>query len=291
MWVLTATVGLTADRVRVVTTLPDLADFTRQLGGDRVDVTCLLTGFEDVHTYEPKVSDVRAVAGARLLISVGLGLEEWLQGLVQNAGNSKLLLVEASKGVSLIREDTKTGERAEPGHRHEGANPHVWLDPANAEVLCRNIAAALEAVDGTAADFYRTRLAAYVKKLNATAASLRVAVSALKDKRFLSYHPAWPYLARGLGFRLVGVVTQDPSQEPSARALAALISRIRTEKIRVLVTEPQMPSKVPDLLAKETGIRVITLSDMVGYGGSKTHLENMERNARALVAALSEAGR
>jgi ABC-type Zn uptake system ZnuABC Zn-binding protein ZnuA len=253
-------------------------------------VRALLSGLEDIHTYEPRVSDVKAVAGARVLLAVGLGLEEWLQGLVENAGNGDLLVVQTSKGVSLIREEARGG-RPEKGHAHGDENPHVWLDPANAAVMCRNIAAALEAVDSTAGSFYRKRLEAYVKQLETAASRLRASAAALKDKRFLSYHPAWPYLAKGFGLSLVGVVTEDPAQEPSAKALAALVSRVRREKIRVLVTEPQLPSKIPRLLAQEAGVRVVTLSDLVGYGGTRTYLENLEANVRTLVTALSEAAR
>jgi ABC-type Zn uptake system ZnuABC Zn-binding protein ZnuA len=276
-----------AEALRVVTTLPDLADFVRELGGDRVEVKSLLTGFEDVHTYEPRVSDVKAVARARVLVTVGLGLEEWIHGLVENAGNGELVVVESSKGVSVLR-DPEGHEKG--GHSHAGGNPHVWLDPANAAVMCRNIGRALEAVDPTAGDFYDRRLRAYVARLDVLAARLGGEVGRLKDRRFLSYHPAWPYLARGFGFQLAGVVTESPGQEPSAKGIAALIDRIRREKIRVLVTEPQLSSKLPALLAQETGIRAVTLSDLLGQGPGKTYLEHTEANVRALIAALRGAG-
>lgn len=275
-----------ADVIRVLTTIPDLADFARQIGGERVEVRSLLTGMEDIHTYEPKVSDVRAVAGSRILLTVGLGLEDWLQGLLRNAGNSELLVVESATGADLLRGEPGRGV---DGHPHAEGNPHVWLDPSNAAIMCRNIAHAMERVDPRAEDFYRKRLGAYLRNLDAAAGRLRKDVSLLEDKRFLSYHPAWPYLARGFGFKAVGVVVEVPGQEPSARGLASLIERIRAEKLRVLVTEPQLPSKLPRLLAQETGIRVITLSDVVGYGGATTYIDHMEANVRALMAALKGA--
>ena len=129
----------------------------------------------------------------------------------------------------------------------------------------------------------------YLRKLDGAASGLRKEVARLRDGRFLSYHPAWPYLARGFGFKIVGEVTESPGQEPSAKALSALIKRIRAEKIRVLVTEPQLPSKLPRLLAQETGIRVVTLSDVLGYGGTQSYIEQMEANVRALLAAFREA--
>lgn len=269
--------------VRVVTTLPDLADFVREIGGERVEVRSLLTGVEDVHTYEPRVSDAKAVARSRVLVTVGLGLEEWIHGLVEGAGNGELVVVETSKGVSVLRDPPGS---AHAGHEHAEGNPHVWLDPANAAVMGRNIARALEAVDPAARDYYDKRLRGFVGRLDALVSRLRGQVARLKDRRFLSYHPAWPYLARGFGFQFAGSVAEAPGHEPSAKALAALIDRIRREKIQVLVTEPQLSSKLPALLAQETGIRIVTLSDLLGQGPGKTYLEHTEASVEALIAAL-----
>ena len=271
------------DRIRVVTTLPDLADWVREIGGDRVEVRSLLRGFENPHTYEPRVSDVKAVAGSRVLVRVGLGLEEWLDGLVENSRNSELIQIVAAEGVPVL----DAGEHQ--AHGHAAGNPHVWLDPGRAAIMCRNIARGLEAADPFAGSYYQERLRAYLARLERTAEAIRQQVRSLKDRRFISYHPAWPYFAEGLGFELVGVVTRVPGQEPSARSLARLVDRIRAERIPVLVTEPQLPSEIPELLREETGIRVVTLSPILGVGPAKTYLELLERNATLLIEALSEA--
>ena len=271
------------DRIRVVTTLPDLADWVREIGGDRVEVRSLLRGFENPHTYEPRVSDVKAVAGSRVLVRVGLGLEEWIDGLVENSRNSELIQIVAAEGVPVL----DAGEHEV--HGHGAGNPHVWLDPGRAAIMCRNIARGLEAADPFAGTYYQERLRAYLARLERTAEAIRQRVRSLKDRRFISYHPAWPYFAEGLGFELVGVVTRVPGQEPSARSLARLVDRIRAERIRVLVTEPQLPSEIPELLREETGIRVVTLSPLLGVGPAKTYLELLERNSTLLIEALSEA--
>jgi ABC-type Zn uptake system ZnuABC Zn-binding protein ZnuA len=141
---LTAAPSWSFDTIRVVTTLPDLADWSRQIGGDRVKVRSLLQGFENPHTYEPKVSDVKAVAGSRVLVEVGLGLEEWLEGVVQNARNSELLTVVAAKGVEVIQEGAGHREGPDP---HPLGNPHVRrLLPATT----RNVFAAAPGRRGSA---------------------------------------------------------------------------------------------------------------------------------------------
>lgn len=283
LWIFLALPSWGAEPIRVVTTLPDLADWVREIGGDRVRVTSLLTGLENPHTYEPTVGDIKAVAEARVLVKVGLGLEEWLEGLVQNARNEQLLVVEAARGVPVLQ-----NEGAEGGHGHGRGNPHVWLDPGAAAKMCRNIADGLGEADPQDRTLFEDRVAAYLDRLGSLASRLRRQVASLPDRRFLSYHAAWPYFARGLGFEVAGVVTPIPGQEPSARSLVDLIRKIRDEKIPVLVTEPQLSSKLPDLLHQETGIRVVTLSPLLGSGSAKSYLELLEANAERLIGALRE---
>ncbi|MDW7709959.1 MAG: metal ABC transporter substrate-binding protein [Deferrisomatales bacterium] len=278
-----------AERLRVVTTLPDLADWVRQIGGERVEATSLLRGFEDPHTYEPRVSDARDLARARVLVKVGLGLEEWLDGLVESAGSPELRIVEASQGVPVLEDEAdQHGHRHGHGHAHALGNPHVWLSPENAALMCRTIAEALTAADPGGAETYRGNLEAYLARLEALAARLRREAQTLPDRRFLAYHSSWPYFARSLGLEQAGVVAPIPGQEPSARALAALVQRIRRDKLRVLVSEPQLSSKMPDLLAQEAGIRVVTLSTLLGPEGPESYLELLEHNAQALLRALRE---
>ncbi len=272
------------DRIRVTTTLPGLADWAREIGGERVEVRSLLNGLENPHTYEPTISDVKRIAGSRVLIRVGLGLEEWLDGAIENARNIELIVVDASRGVSVI--DDGGGHAGE----HRG-NPHVWLDPDNAVIMCRNIAWALEEADPFPGEYYQNRFEAYARRIRTTARAIRERVARLPDKRFLAYHGAWPYFARALGFEVAGVVTGRPGQEPSARSLARLVDRIRTEHLRVLVTEPQLSSKIPEVLAEETGIRVVELSPLLGTGDAATYLGLLESNAATLIAALAEGGR
>ncbi len=277
---LAATPAWAGSALRVVTTLPDLADWVRQIGGERVEVVSLLQGVEDPHTYDPRVSDVKALAGARVLVEVGLGLEEWVAGLVENARNSELLVVEAGAGLAL-QEPGASGS-----DHHPGGNPHVWLDPTNAARMCARIAKELEIADPPGGTFYQQNLTAYQESLATAAAAIRGRVQTLDDRRFISYHPAWPYFARALGFEVVAVVTPIPGQEPSARRVAALVKQIREQRLRVLVTEPQLPSEIPDLLAEETGIAVVTLSPIVGAGPARDYLGQLQDNADTLLRAL-----
>ncbi len=276
-------VGLvSAGPVRVVTTIPDLADWVRNVGGNRVRVQSLLHGAENPHTYEPGPDDARAVAGADLLVRVGLGLEEWLDGLVVNSGNRKLTVLTVADELPSV-----SFVAAHDEHEHRLGNPHVWLDPENAKVACSAIGRELGRIDSAGAGFYQVRVEQYQRRLDRLTDTLQKLVQALTDRRLISHHDAWPYFARRFGFEVAGSIEPLPGQEPSARYLAGLVEMIRLQKVRAICTEPQLPREVPATLARETGARLVVLASTTGsLPQAGTYLKLLDYNVRALEHAL-----
>jgi ABC-type Zn uptake system ZnuABC Zn-binding protein ZnuA len=297
-------------RVRVVTTLGVLADWARQVGGDRVEVTSLLTGNESPHTYEIKPADVKTVADASILFRVGLGMEDWLDPAVENSGNKKLVIVDAAAGINDIIADegdkTKSEARGEklearmsdsqslaPSPQSlvprpsspapTSGNPHIWLDPEYAKVGIENLVKELVKLDPKGESLYQTREAAYFVQLDSLSQAIRAEVATLQDKRFISFHDAWPYFCRRFGLQVVATVEPIPGQEPSAKQLARMVDLIRLEHIRVVTTEPQLSSALPDMLAKETGVKVVSLNPLESEGG---YIAALGASTKALIDAL-----
>ena len=269
----------------IVVTIPVLKDLAEQVGGRHVHVTSLLSGYENEHSYSPKPSDLIAVRKARLLFEVGIGLEVWVSGLVKNAGSPSLTVVTTSKGIGLIRD----------GHAHEGdtkeqGNPHVWMDPENAVTMMRHITEALIQADPAHSQDYRQNQAAYLKQLDQLRRDLNRRVGSLSDRRFIAHHPAWPYFARRFGFHIAGTIQTQSGSEPSALQIQALVSSIRKERIKVVVSEIQLSQKLPELLAKETGARVVVLTTLPGgIPQTETYLDMLRYNVLQLVNALEAA--
>jgi manganese/iron transport system substrate-binding protein len=297
-------------RVRVVTTLGVLADWARQVGGDRVEVTSLLTGNESPHTYEIKPADVKTVADASILFRVGLGMEDWLDPAVENSGNKKLVIVDAAAGINDIIADegdkTKSEARGEklearmsdsqslaPSPQSlvprpsspapTSGNPHIWLDPGYAKVGIENLVKELVKLDPKGESLYQTREAAYFVQLDSLSQAIRAEVATLQDKRFISFHDAWPYFCRRFGLQVVATVEPIPGQEPSAKQLARMVDLIRLEHIRVVTTEPQLSSALPDMLAKETGVKIVSLNPLESEGG---YIAALGASTKALIDAL-----
>ncbi|HEY6085116.1 MAG TPA: metal ABC transporter substrate-binding protein [Nitrospira sp.] len=276
--------------LNIVVTIPVLKDFVEQIGGSRVRVLSLLNGYENEHTYSPKPSDLITLRKARLLFEVGIGLEVWIAALVKNAGSPSLRVVTTSKGVGLIGERQAPPDERWDEPRHDQGNPHIWLDPENAMTMIRHITEALIEVDPDHAQDYRRNQAVYIRRLDQLRTELIDRLKGLTDRRFVAHHPAWPYLARRFGFDIVGTIQSQPGSEPSARHIQTLIQAMKKQKIRVVVSEIQLSQKLPELLAKETGARVVVLTTLPGgLPRTDTYLDMLRYNVFQLANALSAA--
>lgn len=282
-------VATSSEPVNVVVTIPVLKDLAEQAGGPYIRVTSLLKGYENEHTYSPKPSDLIAVRKARLLFEVGLGLEVWVANLVKNAGSASLRIITTSKGIGIMRDDQEPVE-AHHSLAHEQANPHVWMDPENAATMLRHITNALIEVDPDHAHEFRQNQAAYLKRLDLIRDELTERVRKLPDRRFVAHHPAWPYFARRFGFQIAGTIQAQSGSEPSAMHIQHLISTIKKQRIRAVVSEIQLSQKLPELLAKETGIRIVVLTTLPGgIPQTETYLDMLRYNVLQLANALEAA--
>jgi ABC-type Zn uptake system ZnuABC Zn-binding protein ZnuA len=285
--------SVSAEPLPVVATLPVLADFVRAVGGDAVTVTSLITGLESEHTYTPKPSDIEAVRRAAVLVKVGLGLEVWVNGLIANAENPRLIIVDTSQGIGLMRggdAHAAPDEHDALSHaeeRRSGGNPHVWLDPENAQTMVRNVTDGLIRADPARRKTYLAGQAAYLKQLDDLTRTLTGQFAAIPDRKIITHHAAWPYFARRFDLRIRGEIFTQIGAEPSAKRIAGLIRTIRKEKIRVIVSEPQLSPKIPEALAQETGAKVVILTPLPGaLPGTGDYLSMMRYNASTLLEAL-----
>jgi ABC-type Zn uptake system ZnuABC Zn-binding protein ZnuA len=276
--------------LNIVVTIPVLKDLTEQVGGPHVRVTSLLSGYENEHTYSPKPSDLVAVRKARLLFEVGIGLEVWVSSLVKNAGSPSLRVVTTSKGIALLRDRPDRDGAAHGGEEDERGNPHVWMDPENAMTMMRHITEALIQIDPAYATEYRTNQASYLRKLDQLRGNLSDRITRVADRRFIAHHPAWPYFARRFGFQIVGTIQSQSGSEPSALQLHALIAKIKKDRIKVVVSEIQLSQRIPEMLAKETGARVVVLTTLPGgLPHTETYLDMLRYNVLQLANALDAA--
>ena len=280
-----------AGTIHVVTTLTDLADFARNIGGDHVEVNSLATGIEDTHGVPMKPSFVPLLNRADLVVLVGFDCEHaFLPALLEASKNPRIQTgkpgyVDCSRGITPV-EVPKSTDHSE-GDVHPYGNPHYLLDPVLARTAVQNICAALIAVaPQSEAEFTHNR-DAYLAQLDARIAEWQKEAAPLKGVKFVSYHEHWPYFAKRFGMDYVGTIELKPGIDPTPRHIEDLITEMKSEHVPLVVREPQFPEKVPALIARQSGAALVKLPIMPGgVPHTDTYIEMMDYIIHSLVSAL-----
>lgn len=273
-------------KIPVVATTTDLADFARQVGGDKVDVYCILKGGDDPHFVRPTPGEQRRLHQARVFLQVGLDLETWAPTLIEGARNPKLLVQTCSKGMKVL-EKYAQGVTPAQGDVHPSGNPHIMHDPSNAKIAVSNVLAALIAVAPQHEAYFRQRARTYLQQLDERIAAWKQKMAPCRGKKIVAYHNSWPYLAEKFGLQVVGFVEPLPGVPPKGKDLARLVNLMKAQGVKVILTEPFYPRATVDSVARQTGARVLELA---GYPsslkGTETYLQMMDHNVNALALAL-----
>jgi zinc/manganese transport system substrate-binding protein len=268
------------ERLNVVASFSILGDFVQNVGGDRVNVTTLVGPDGDVHVYTPAPADAKKIAGARLLVVNGLGLEGWLPRLLQASGGNAPI-VTATKGIVPL----KAGS---------GADPHAWQSVANAKIYVANIRDALVAADPADAVFFRDNANAYLAKLDALEAEVHEAVNRIAPERrkVISTHDAFGYFAAAYGIAFIAPLGVSTESEASARDIAAIVTQIRTEKIPAVflenITDPRLIRRISAETRARIGGTLFSDGLTAEKGDAPTYIELVRHNIKALTSALAD---
>jgi zinc/manganese transport system substrate-binding protein/manganese/iron transport system substrate-binding protein len=269
----------TTGALRVVATTTVFSDIVRNVGGDRVSVASIIPAGAGPEDYEPKPDDARRLSGADLIVSNGVGLDDFLDRLVAAAGEGSAPRLVLGDGIPTISVDG-------------AANPHVWLDPSLVVgYYLPAIAASLSAIDPAGAATYAANRDTYAAKVEAMdrANMAKIETIPAADRKLVTFHDAFPYFAAHYGFELVGVILVNVGQEPTAADLAALVETVKTAEVPAVFSEAQFSPGLVRTLADEAGISrvVATLyNDTVGPPPTDTYLTMMAWNVDQIVAAL-----
>ena len=258
----------------VIASIAPVGYLAKAVGGDKIEVQSLAKG--DVHSYEPKPNDMKAVAKASLFIAAGLEFEEaWIPRFKASAKN--LVVVKSDAKIAKLKEER--GEQAEHDEKHEAhADPHVWLNPMLAITMARNISDALIAMDKANKDFYLKNFQKIMNDLLAFDESAKNELAGLKNRKFVVYHPAWGYFAKHYDLEQISI--ERNGKEPKIDEMASTVKMIKDENIKVIFADPNRSQKSAQVLASQTGAKV-ELLDPLGY--------NLLENLKIAVKAIKDA--
>ena len=280
-----------ADKIRVVTTIPDLKALTDEVGGDFVEVESLARGTQNAHELEIRPSLMLKLRRADLLIENGLELDSWAEVAVQGANNPKIVRgapgrVDASRGIQVLDVPATRVDRS-MGDVHPLGNPHYSLDPGMAPIITQNI------VDGLARFAPERRVAfeknrqAFLARLDEAMARWSRALEPLKGAKVVVYHPQWIYVLNRFGLIQAATLEDRPGIPASPAHLAHVIRQMKEERIRVIIVEPWNDVKLATRVAEEAGAKAVVLASMVGgVKGADSYIGAIDHNVNALVTAM-----
>ena len=273
-------------RYRVITTTSMFADLAEMALGDTAHIESIVPAGADVHTFEPSPSDVAKIQSADLIIANGLGLDGWVDAVIDAAGKGEADTLLLGEGL-----DHESGwvylSKAEAAGT---ADPHIWLDPKGAVLYVQRIADRVRRDAPTVAQRISVSSADGIKMIKALDQDIAAQFFAIDPARrkIVTMHDAFGYFARAYGIEIVGVAVASPGQDPSAQEIRALIDAIRAAGVTALFSEVQLPSKVLNQIAAETGTAVLQdlYSDALGAAPADSYLGAMRTNADAILGAM-----
>jgi len=280
-----------AQQIRVVASWPALADITRQIGKELVNVESLATGVEDAHGVPMKPSFVPRLNRADALVLIGLDDElSWLPGLLEVASNPKILpgqpgYIDCSVGIPVAESPTRL-DRAE-GDLHPKGNPHYLLDPVYTKITAQNIAQGLSRNFPQHQATFEKNLKAYIAELDSWIVKWEKMATPLRGVKFVEYHQEWVYFAKRFGLKRIGAVEVKPGIEPTPNHIVSLVQQIKQDKAQVLLYGAQNP-RVPQQISNETVIKALRLySSSGGRPETDSYIKWIDYTLRTLVQAVS----
>lgn len=268
-----------ADTLRVVATTTVFADIVGAIGGDHVTVDSIVPAGSGPEDYEPRPEDARKISEAELIVSNGVGLDDFLSGIIDAAGSATAERLVLGDGIPTITVD---GEE----------NPHFWLDPSLVEghyvpairdTLVRLIPTARTDIEASA-----TAYATSLRELDESSRT-KLDVIPAERRKLVTFHDAFPYFAAHYDFEMIGVILENPGQEPSAAELAALVRTVKDAGVTAVFSEAQFDPKLAQTLADEAGItKVVTTlyNDSLGPAPADTYIGLMTWDVDEIVKAL-----
>lgn len=283
--------SLYAAPMPVVSSFSILGDVTQQIGGERVEVVNLVGADTDAHAYQLTSGDVKKIAGAKLVLLNGLGLEK--ADVLRAVKQSKVPYVEVTQGIKPLKDESEHHHGHHHGHDHDHGefDPHVWHDPSLMQAYVANVAKALIQADPAGAKYYNERFKKYSAQLVQLDHDARTQFEAIPvaKRKILTGHDAFNYLGKRYGITFLAPQGVSTEAEPSAKEVAAIIRQIKQQGIRAVFTENIKDGRMVQRIAQEAGVKVggKLYSDALSKGApAATYADLFRYNVRTMVDAM-----
>ncbi len=254
-------------------------------GIDEINVECMAEQSAGcLHDYTLTAKDAKLLSDAQVLVINGAGMESFLQDAFEGVEN--LRVIDSSENTDVFCGEEHHHEEASHGHHHE-ENSHIWLSVDNAKIQVENIK------NGLVNEFpeYKSEIEKnyqdYIVRLNNLIEERNSISTSINEFSVISFHGAYEYLGKELGFQIKKTIESDEGAEPSAKELAHLSSEIKEENIKILLVEPDYNGSAAEILCRETNAQIYVINPVISGEEKLTAYEDiMKENYETILKAV-----
>ncbi len=278
--------------LKIGVTLHPYYSWVKNIVGDTAEVVPIVPSGADPHSYRPNPRDMAVMNTLDVLVINGLGHDEFVKPMLKAINRKDLIIINVNKGVPLIPVQSHHYSFEKNDTKKVAYNSHTYISITTSIPQIQNIASELEKLCPQDAEFYKKNTRAYIKRLRMMLADALKKLSHVDAShlRIATVHDGYAYLFQELGVKVVAVVQPRHGIEPSPRQLEDTIKRIKRAKVNILFAELDYNKKYVDIIYKETGCRIYSLSHISnGQYTADFYEKNMKRNLDTVVRALTEA--
>ena len=244
-----------ATKLKVVATNSIIADITKNIAGDKIDLHSIVPVGQDPHEYEPLPDDVKKTSQANLILYNGINLETggnaWFTKLVQNAKKEENKDYYAvSEGVDVIYLEGQNEKGKE--------DPHAWLNLENGMIYAKNIAKQLEAKDPKNKDFYEANLKTYLEKLSKLDKEAKEKFNNIpkEKKTIVTSEGCFKYFSKAYDVPSAYIWEINTEEEGTPDQIKTLVEKLRKTKVPSLFVESSVDERPMQTVSKDTNIPI-----------------------------------
>jgi len=286
--VLSSYLANAAERLSVITSIPDFAWLAAQIGGSHVDSKSLLSGHENPHYVDAVPEFIRLVAAAHVVCIVGLELEVgYMPAVLSRSGNAQVQpggkgYCDIGKAITVLDKSITAVDRS-MGDVHPSGNPHYYLSPKAMAEGASVIESVLIQVDPSHTLDYQKGLSQVLSKLNKIGEANKIKLAALPEKTKLpsknaviEYHKEFSYFLEYYGISSFGSIEEKPGVPPSAGRIAEVALAAKAAGVRLVLATDYNPAKTLKHFSELSGIPVVIVPTMIQVNKNMKSYENVQ---------------
>ena len=260
----TAPDSVVADLPVIAVTYSVIGNIVSQLVGDNAAVNVVIPDGQDPHDFQPSAKDIETINNAALVVSNGLEFEEGLEEVLENIAKSSGSIFKVGEHITVRKiedgDDHKDDDHGDKhSDKHVEGDPHLWLSPATMLEMLPALTTALSEAVGADLSAEATALTTKLQDLDGQVESI---INSLGECNLVSGHDEMGYFADRYGCNVIGAIIPSftTTSEATAGELAELKRLVEQYKVRAIFTGLGTSPDTANQLAKELGIRAVTLS-------------------------------